>query len=664
MKRKELLELRMIGLTDEIRDKAIADRGRDLEGWGTEYKEFDVKNFMRAEVEDGFLKLEIYPGADIRKGEEEPKYRVFLSAEENRYVTYLPREGKWSKARIKNLPDLEWNWRHTYKTRYWMIETEEKMMRKYLKAKGKKNAGDVVENWQTQIMHQKEVEEIDRVMNQVKESPADFGRWIKEEAFWRQQYLFYDAKRQKAYCTACGQMIRTDIRSAHNKTVTCPACGREVQGKSWRKQKEIGDTIEAALIQRIPEGIIVRKFICMKRHSLKEEWREKLYIWERVRYLFAAGLIPKKSYEFTCFKGYGPQRWCNATNGYIGSAVIYPGTIGEIRKGTALKDIPLEILLEQEKGRWVWIERTLHAGEITGHLIRAGLTKLAWEDIQNDIKIIDKKAKTAEEALRINGDRINRLRQCNGGKVALGWLQYEEETSKKVSQETLVRLEKEYLDVKTMRQFLDYGITPARAMNYLEKQKGDRNNILIEWSDYLHMAERNGRDVTDDIVRYPKELKKRHNELVDLENQRKDEEKQKKYKRLDRQIQSHIQEAARYYWQDKEYMIVPAAKCIELVREGRILHHCVGAGTTYMERMAAGRSWILFLRRKEDLADPWYTIEIDMETDKILQWYSEYDRKPEQEKVRRILNKFLKSVKRERERLSAGAASVLMPATA
>ena len=31
-------------------------------------------------------------------------------------------------------------------------------------------------------------------------------------------------------------------------------------------------------------------------------------------------------------------------------------------------------------------------------------------------------------------------------------------------------------------------------------------------------------------------------------------------------------------------MIVPAAKCEELMKEGRALHHCVGAGDTYMAR--------------------------------------------------------------------------------
>ena len=103
-----------------------------------------------------------------------------------------------------------------------------------------------------------------------------------------------------------------------------------------------------------------------------------------------------------------------------------------------------------------------------------------------------------------------------------------------------------------------------------------------------------------------------------------------------------------YLWEDKNYMIVPAAKCEELMREGRALHHCVGASDTYMKRMAAGSSWILFLRRKEHPEEPYYTIEIDMKNDGILQWYSEYDRKPDQRKIENVLKKFKESVKRKR----------------
>ena len=70
--------------------------------------------------------MEIYWRQDIREGNEKPLYRIYLSAEENRYTTYLQEEGRWSQARIKNMPDYNYIWRHGYKKQYWAPKEEEK----------------------------------------------------------------------------------------------------------------------------------------------------------------------------------------------------------------------------------------------------------------------------------------------------------------------------------------------------------------------------------------------------------------------------------------------------------------------------------------------------------------------------------------------------------
>ena len=100
-----------------------------------------------------------------------------------------------------------------------------------------------------------------------------------------------------------------------------------------------------------------------------------------------------------------------------------------------------------------------------------------------------------------------------------------------------------------------------------------------------------------------------------------------------------------------EYMIIPAGKCEELVREGQQLHHCVGASDLYMDRMVEGKSWILFLRKKEDINTPYYTIEIDMESNKIKQWYSAFDRKPDEKKIQKLLSTFTKQITKPKAKI-------------
>lgn len=653
MKNRELLEMDDLGVTDEIREIAYQDKGEKKTYsycWGeTSSIYYENYEYMRAGVQDEILKVKIYLGEDIRRCDEEPKAVIFLSKNENRYKTYLPKERKWSRAKIENL------WLGGYSTnRYlnyvWIKPEEKEAVTKYLDREGSDRTDSVyriINDWQTTVMHRREINEIDRVMDQVTESPADFGQWVREEAFWRKQYIFYDAQKGEAYCTACRQTVKTRMKSVHNKKVICPGCGRVVTAKSWKKQKYINDNETAALIQKIPEGYIIRSFRCSKNHKIQNGWKEEVYFREGERILLDKKMIYVKGYEYTAFKQTGKTRWCNSCYTYTNTrSVVYYKNLPGIRQGTDLRDIPLEKMLEQTKGRKVDIKKLLHPEKITGFLIFAGLTRLAIENM-DAYGYIRSKAKSAGEAMRIDGNRIRRLKELNGGLVVLGWLQYEQETGKKLRQDLIVRLDRSGISRKDMNGVLRYGITPERALNYIEKQKGNTAAVLEEWKDYLDMAEKARLNMGDDIVRFPKNMKRRHNELVELHNRKKELERLKGYQKLDDKIRKQTLEITRYYWQDKEYMIVPALRCEDLMREGRILHHCVGASSRYMEKMAKGISWILFLRKKEDPDLPYYTLEIDMKTDEILQWYSEYDRKPDREKIQKVLNKYKKSLKRQ-----------------
>ena len=116
-------------------------------------------------------------------------------------------------------------------------------------------------------------------MDQVTETPADFGQWVRDEAFWKKQYIFYNASKGEAYCTACRKTIKTKMKSAHNKMVECPECGRIVTAKSWKKQKTIDDNETVALIQKISDGYIIRFFECRKINRIQEKWREQVILW-------------------------------------------------------------------------------------------------------------------------------------------------------------------------------------------------------------------------------------------------------------------------------------------------------------------------------------------------------------------------------------------------
>lgn len=65
---------------------------------------------------------------------------------------------------------------------------------------------------------------------------------------------------------------------------------------------------------------------------------------------------------------------------------------------------------------------------------------------------------------------------------------------------------------------------------------------------------------------------------------------------------------------EEEYMVVAPENIFAIIKEGRMLHHCVGndgSGERYYERMERRESFILFLRRTDEPEDPYYTLEIE-----------------------------------------------------
>lgn len=78
--------------------------------------------------------------------------------------------------------------------------------------------------------------------------------------------------------------------------------------------------------------------------------------------------------------------------------------------------------------------------------------------------------------------------------------------------------------------------------------------------------------------------------------------------------------------------------------EGRLLHHCVG-GDTYLGRHNTGKTYILMLRFKEEPDIPYITVEIDAKNPRILQWYGDKDKKPDEKNMQSWLNTWLMKLK-------------------
>ena len=504
--------------------------------------------------------------------------------------------------------------------------------------------------------YQRKRQRIDSIMNAIPCIPDGVAAWLDEEIFPGDYLFFRKGKRTEYTCTACRAKSWRKKPWKHGEMTACPKCGAPV--KAYSRRNEIMKREPVVILQPHGEGWLERQCLAECRWSSAGK---EVEIYEEIRVVIGKGECYGTVYYGTRrFADEFEQDWWdrNGGNKRFAPSYLYPDNLQEALPCGGLEHSGLDVIAKEKVklniNRFIlryndqpWLE----------YLIKAGLYRLA-ADIANSYyvpELICPYGSSPKGALQLDGNRVNRLKQLNGGLNTLGWLQYEEESEFdgrriKISQESLEYLDAKKVRLEDCRMILQELGSVNRMANYLKKQKESPRTVVQTWRDYLRMARQEGMDTADDIVRLPKDLKARHDQLVERINARRDEERRmkekEKYAHLDAQIRERLPDVKRYFWEDDTYMIVPAGRCEELVEEGRALHHCVGANDFYMTAMAEGRSWILFLRRKAEMDKPYYTIEIDMYTDEIMQYYSAYDRQPDKEVIRKVLDKFRRSLRK------------------
>ena len=161
--------------------------------------------------------------------------------------------------------------------------------------------------------------------------------------------------------------------------------------------------------------------------------------------------------------------------------------------------------------------------------------------------------------------------------------------------------------------------------------------------------------MTNSITIHPKDLKAEHDKAVIERNEAAAKKREEAANNMYKAISQRFKKADKIYsYHSGKFFVRPAKNAAEIIEEGRILHHCVG-GDGYLNAHAKKESIILFLRKKENT--PYITIEMEP-TGEIVQWYGAYDKKPDEAKIDRWLNKYvkqldIKALKREAKRKGA-----------
>ena len=99
-----------------------------------------------------------------------------------------------------------------------------------------------------------------------------------------------------------------------------------------------------------------------------------------------------------------------------------------------------------------------------------------------------------------------------------------------------------------------------------------------------------------------------HNQLIVYMNRESDRIRESNNKELQIKYEKEFyKKAKKLEMSDDKYAIIACKNLIDLVKEGRTLSHCVGS---YIQSVGNGKEYILFLRKKNMIDTPFFTIDV------------------------------------------------------
>lgn len=414
-----------------------------------------------------------------------------------------------------------------------------------------------------------------------------------------------------------GTSLVQDI--GHN--MMCPQCGWECR---LRRASEMTHGIpEISWIvtaHRMEDTLYLVKWHIERRlFERREEWTEKA-----VEALCFDGRQKARLTQYRRFlNGYIFEGWSERArfDDTVGRCVFCPEDLPSL-EGTALENCRLREFAEATEGTesccpaaWLRLWEKHKNAEV---LIDAGLGRLISEMLVNGCRVpvyygygtqerwrapkmkgIDWKKRRPAAMLGMTAPELARARkEVRDGKTLEFLLEHKGRAT-------------ELLDLLTVTGgFLEAGAVlkisgekkPMWAAGYLKKQ--GRRAVYL--ADYRRMAEACGLDLAHERVRWPKDLTRAHDEAADLERKLKREKEAAENAGRWAAMNERLQGLA---WARGGICIRPAASTEELVKEGKVLHHCVGG---YTDTHLRGNI-ILFVRHERRPERSWFTLNIDLE---------------------------------------------------
>jgi len=613
------------------------------------------------------LLLNFFERSQLIKKKSEAAFRTFISC--NDYITQDLKESrvKWKTGSLKNI--IGWYWWDTGKKGFNTAFATDKdfhnakmFINKYIN-KGDSSIWRAFERFQDEVMaerlelrHKKEKDSIDTKMKTVGELPGDFENWADETGLYFSRYLIYESgtrkKKLDCFCTHCKTKFHIDkeiSKPRNNEKGECPVCGTHGKYKAYGLLPAyINDDAWLSIVQKTEQGFVMRYFKACKTYSPKEFKVSSLYLGERVRIFYEEGKT--KTYEWGDFKQSGKTRWCNDMDKWnCANSVLYTNNLPEAWSGTSYQYCSLEILQNQYVGEelphWHYL-RDFKYRPYMEYFIKMGLFNLA-RGLKSGTHRLNTDGKSMCEILKITKPYIKILQELDGDSDLLRLLQASHEIDYMPEPKELmylytvhgcktdlIRMTK-YTTLHKMLKYFDKQSLSlpdleqegcCNAMYHIpQKRKSDtesdkKERVSSDWLEYTKWCKKLGYDLKNPFDLFPGNFYPVHDRVSAEYQAKQDEIARKEKEERDRQaaialaeykkcVEEALREIGKVNPLQMEYkglMIVMPESAEDIKLEGQTLNHCVG---TYVDKVAKRETMILFIRKKEDPGQPYYTME-------------------------------------------------------
>lgn len=616
-----------------------------------------ISQKKKVEAEETLI-LNVYQVSGKNKKDISLLFRVFC--QKNDYITFEVDCNKWRTGALLYLICRDSGWSEywwNYHQLEFLTDKDAKRVESTLRRwnhnnmeYGERVAFTLFDQYQQNVKnarlmkkHKKETDVIDVDMDKFGGLPDDYQTFIEEKVFKDENYIFYDTRKKRAFCTSCKKTFilenkhlrhetigvwndQDDVK--HNRTVRCPYCNKFLLAKSeGMGRQNLVSVAWSLLVQPHKEEVLTRYF-CHTKDFRIDFHNPKITTHEGYRTVHKADKVT--DYMWASYKTTGNMRWCyyrdRGSSWYPPaetvaprSVVMYNANLQETVAGTCMKysapDIFIENVANDERyfnspwlidnyfnsyRKYPFIEQLLKVGFYR-------MTRDFLEDRQSAHVNLNEGQNSILGTLGINKNQYNMLRRVGDPRLKdLEILRYKPDLKWNDFKELRWIQDVGYVD--SYRNYIDlmHYTTLHKLLRYIREQKIEHAH---DYFDYTGWLEKMGYDMRNEFNLFPRNFRRAHDEMSKQYMKFKDKqarEDAKRFNRLLRKLRKETAEVEAMNLNIDGLFIRLPNKLEELKEEGESLHHCVG---TYMEKVEKGETMIFFIRQKAAPEKPYYTLE-------------------------------------------------------